>query len=159
MRQASRFDGCPTAAMTRRGLDRRRIGFAGAVAAGVFALVVVADATSTVQAAECLLEPNLQKPGGGRWFYRTDRVTNRKCWYQKEEGVAPQAAAPQPNDAPRAAAPPAPPPETPPMRASRAASPNDTIGARASRSEAQPLTKTARDELFEQFLQWRRHQP
>jgi hypothetical protein len=47
---------------------------------------------------DCLTQPNL-KAGGGHWYYRIDRTTHRKCWYQEQAGAkmttpaAPPAAA------------------------------------------------------------------
>src|SRR4051794_33446498 len=36
--------------------------------------------TGIPAAATCVMRPNLQTDGG-YWRYRTDRQTNRKCWY------------------------------------------------------------------------------
>ena len=51
----------------------------------------------TVQGAraadECLEKPNAPSPQGSHWYYRTDRTTNRQCWYLGSERgkVAPVA--------------------------------------------------------------------
>ena len=42
----------------------------------------------------CLAAPNARLPPGGHWFYRTDRSTQRKCWYvRRQGGVTPAGAA------------------------------------------------------------------
>jgi hypothetical protein len=41
---------------------------------------------SSVRAADdCVAKPNAQAPQGGHWYYRTDRVNNRKCWYLRSD--------------------------------------------------------------------------
>ena len=37
-------------------------------------------------AETCLTKPNLRADQGGHWYYRVDRVTKRKCWYQQASG-------------------------------------------------------------------------
>jgi hypothetical protein len=32
-------------------------------------------------AADCLAAPNSPAPQNGHWYYRTDRVQQRQCWY------------------------------------------------------------------------------
>jgi hypothetical protein len=49
-------------------------------------------------AADCLAAPGPRAPEGSRWHYRTDRATQRKCWYlgrqdRKVENAAPRALA------------------------------------------------------------------
>jgi len=49
-----------------------------------FALVSISWVTSTaaVRASEkCLTAPNAPAPSDEHWYYRTDRATNRQCWY------------------------------------------------------------------------------
>jgi len=48
-----------------------------------FAVTIVPDGPA--RAADCLAGPNGAAPAGSHWYYRTDRVQKRKCWY-----VAPQ---------------------------------------------------------------------
>lgn len=43
--------------------------------------VVFAVPTDTARADECLTAPKSPTPKGGHWYYRTDRVKNRKCWF------------------------------------------------------------------------------
>jgi len=35
----------------------------------------------TATAADCIAAPNSAAPEGSHWYYRTDRVNRRKCWY------------------------------------------------------------------------------
>jgi hypothetical protein len=51
---------------------------------------------SAAQAAGCLGAPDARSAKGQHWFYRIDRASHRKCWYQRA------------HDAQRAARPPAP---------------------------------------------------
>ena len=53
----------------------------------MFGLCLVAVSTSNVNAVNCFAKPNGQPSQGQHWFYRTDRVTQRQCWY-----LAPQNA-------------------------------------------------------------------
>lgn len=50
----------------------------------ILALAFVASsyAATTVRAAgTCIAKPNAAAPQGEHWYYRTDRVNNRQCWY------------------------------------------------------------------------------
>jgi len=51
--------------------------FASAIAAGLVAIAGKPAAADT-----CLTQPNL-RADGGHWYYRVDRPTHRKCWYQQ----------------------------------------------------------------------------
>jgi hypothetical protein len=51
--------------------------FASAIAAGLVAIAGKPAAADT-----CLTQPNL-RADGGHWYYRIDRPTHRKCWYQQ----------------------------------------------------------------------------
>jgi hypothetical protein len=44
------------------------------------------------RAYDCLTQPNSSAPAGSRWYYHTDRATQRKCWYLR----APNQPAQQP---------------------------------------------------------------
>ena len=39
------------------------------------------SAAPAAAATECLSAPKGDTPTGGHWYYRTDRVNKRKCWY------------------------------------------------------------------------------
>lgn len=43
----------------------------------------------------CLAAPNTLAPQGSHWYYRTDHVKQRKCWYLRTEGPAIQEQAAQ----------------------------------------------------------------
>jgi hypothetical protein len=56
---------------------------------------VVAAPANTTPADNCLAVPNTAAPPGHHWYYRTDRATQRKCWYVRAPGQpAQQATAP-----------------------------------------------------------------
>jgi hypothetical protein len=42
--------------------------------------------TTIARADDCLTAPNSPAPAGRRWSYRTDRATQRKCWYLRAAG-------------------------------------------------------------------------
>jgi hypothetical protein len=58
--------------------------------------------TTIARADDCLTAPNSPAPAGRRWSYRTDRATQRKCWYvraadgrtQHTDAQAPSTVAP-----------------------------------------------------------------
>jgi len=53
------------------------------VAAILGATLAAPSRSSAESAAEdCLSEPNGTPPQGSHWYYRTDRSTSRRCWYQ-----------------------------------------------------------------------------
>jgi hypothetical protein len=48
-----------------------------------------------LHAAECIAKPDKPPPQGEHWYYRTDRATNRQCWYLGPEGASVQKSATQ----------------------------------------------------------------
>src|ERR1051325_722904 len=53
----------------------------------VSSVALFAALTCTARAAdECIVKPNAKPPQGQHWYYRTDRETNRQCWYLGPEG-------------------------------------------------------------------------
>jgi hypothetical protein len=62
----------------------------------MFGLVLVAASTSNVNAVSCIAKPNGQAPQGQHWFYRTDRVTHRQCWYLAAQNGDAQKSATKP---------------------------------------------------------------
>jgi hypothetical protein len=46
----------------------------------------VAAPANTTPADKCLAAPNTAAPPGHHWHYRTDRATQRKCWYVRAPG-------------------------------------------------------------------------
>jgi hypothetical protein len=105
----------------------------------------VVSGRSARAADDCITQPNAQTQGS-HWYYHTDRVNNRKCWYQRSadgqilQGSenasqdvgddAPEVQQPTSADAAQAAAP------AKPEIAPRAAAPKPH--ARISRSDAAP---------------------
>jgi len=80
----------------------------------MFGLLLVAVSTSNVNAVNCVAKPNGQPSRGQHWFYRTDHVTQRQCWYLARQDAEAQkstnkklSSARKPRDAhrPTAAAP------------------------------------------------------
>jgi hypothetical protein len=43
--------------------------------------IFVGPRANTAHADNCLTAPNSSAPTGSRWYYHTDRATQRKCWY------------------------------------------------------------------------------
>ena len=50
-------------------------------AAFLVALTVTVLQSGSVRAADCIAGPNSHAPQGSHWYYRIDRVKQRKCWY------------------------------------------------------------------------------
>jgi hypothetical protein len=58
-------------------------------------LTVVPGLTSIsagLAAGTCASQPVMSQSTAGRWYYRIDRVNNRKCWYVKELKIDPDTA-------------------------------------------------------------------
>lgn len=72
---------------------------ASVVATGVIATAVSFDAAHA--ADECLSAPKGAAPAGAHWYYRSDRKTNRKCWYVADEVQKPRQTASQQPATPR----------------------------------------------------------
>jgi len=54
----------------------------------IFASVIISSITMSYGAPAadtCRSAPKDNSPEGSHWYYRTDRNTNRKCWYLREE--------------------------------------------------------------------------
>lgn len=54
-----------------------------------------AVSAGALHAAECIARPDNTPPQGEHWYYRTDRTTNRKCWFLGPEGTNVQKSATQ----------------------------------------------------------------
>ena len=50
-------------------------------------------------ADDCITKPNATPPQGSHWYYRTERSTQRQCWYLKPEGEKVRASVDQPTAA------------------------------------------------------------
>src|SRR5262245_75553 len=67
--------------MERRMLQRK-LTFVPSVLALALASIPWVTSTAAVRASEkCLTAPNAAAPADEHWYYRTDRATNRQCWY------------------------------------------------------------------------------
>ena len=64
-------------------------------------------------ADECLAAPNAPSAKGNHWYYRIDRATQRKCWYQRAQAAGTPRVA-QPTLPPQVAEPAS--PSEPPMK-------------------------------------------
>jgi hypothetical protein len=107
-------------------------------ATAAFGSILVMAATSNLPdsraraADECHAAPKGSAPQGSRWYYRTDRATQRKCWFLAEPGAKASAGA---------AAPATPPMRLPPERPKRQA---DATAAAAPAAKAKPNTLDAK---------------
>jgi hypothetical protein len=63
------------------------------VLASLLAASIADGAVRAAGADNCLEKPNLQATEGGHWYYRVDRPTHRKCWYQAGSGTRVASAA------------------------------------------------------------------
>lgn len=52
---------------------------------------------SPAAADTCLAAPNSAAPNGQHWYYRSDRATQRKCWFLRETITKPAATATAPS--------------------------------------------------------------
>jgi hypothetical protein len=114
------------------------------IRARIALLAVAAIFIVTVQGAraadDCLEKPNAPSPQGSHWYYRTDRTTNRQCWYLgpergKADPLARQDTAPARAHSSKMSAPP------PPTLAQATAA--ETATAEAIPAEATPVEITA----------------
>ena len=61
---------------------RRKLTLVPSVFAFALASISWVTSTGAVRASEkCLTAPNAPAPRDEHWYYRTDRATNRQCWY------------------------------------------------------------------------------
>jgi len=75
-----------------------------AVAAGLAAVITLLSPHRVLAAGDCLAQPSEQAAASGHWYYRSDRVGNRRCWHLVESEPTTQgsdvpispAATPQP---------------------------------------------------------------
>jgi hypothetical protein len=126
----------------------------------VAAVGMISAALGTASAApECLAEPNRDPPGGMHWYYRYDRVNDRKCWYMRTLIGTPEAPVAEPPrvvmqlapEVPRVVSRPAPAPE-PPRATYRPASLPEAQRRR------QPMSESDEAALYLEFLRWKEQQ-
>jgi hypothetical protein len=83
---------------------------------GLFAVAIMPSTSTTAHAtADCLSGPDRPPAPGGHWYYRLDRVNDRKCWYLLEPASQTPAQPPMP--------------EAPEAQPAAAAAPQPTIGS------------------------------
>jgi hypothetical protein len=51
------------------------------VSALLVSILGAVGSAGTAQAADCLAAPGASAPPNSHWYYRTDRTTQRKCWF------------------------------------------------------------------------------
>ena len=64
--------------------------FLAPVFASLFATMIVLTTLSSravLAIDDCISEPNHAAAPGGHWYYRVDRVNQRKCWYVGQAGM------------------------------------------------------------------------
>ncbi len=54
--------------------------------------LVFTGQASGAETDECISKPNFPATQGNHWYYRTDRVNNRQCWYLAEKGAKARAS-------------------------------------------------------------------
>lgn len=94
----------------------------------------------TADATDCLAAPNSPAPENSHWYYRTDRATQRKCWYLRGADQAPQQEVLRTAQA------------APTANAYSFASFKDFIARRGNAN----LSDVDVKELYAQFLEWHR---
>ena len=83
----------PCHAMTTVGVQMEQKQIRTRIALLAVATIFIVAVQGARAADECLEKPNAPSPQGSHWYYRTDRTTNRQCWYLSPERgkVAPLA--------------------------------------------------------------------
>jgi len=96
----------------------------------VGAVALMIFLTDAAPAADCLAAPNRTPAEGERWFYRTNRETNQKCWYVGARATTGTL---------------------PPQQGS-----NANAELRAGSGSSKPLSTREQQELFKDFLKWKK---
>jgi hypothetical protein len=125
-------------------LAKRTAKFACAILVSIVGstLLTLLPRVSPVSAEDCLTEPTSEKVDGQHWYYRSERGSNRRCWYLKDttgaakdtttRDIAPKQSSSQASSAWDFAQP------TAPKLGSRSRASSDTL----SDAKAQPATGT-----------------
>jgi hypothetical protein len=71
----------PCHAMTTVGVQMEQKQIRTRIALLAVATIFIVTVEGARAADECLEKPNAPSPQGSHWYYRTDRTTNRQCWY------------------------------------------------------------------------------
>jgi hypothetical protein len=118
---------------------RRPIGSVAVVSALLVSTFGASPRAGTADAADCLAAPSSSVPQNGHWYYRTDRRTQRKCWYLRASNDSP------PQEVLKTAQ------AAPPAGAHSLASFKEFIAQRGNTS----LSEEDIERLYAQFLEWR----
>jgi len=126
--------------------------FLALVFASLFATVIVLTTLSNravLAADDCITEPNHAAALGAHWYYRVDRVNQRKCWYVGQAGMkVVRAASRRPS-----------PLQSRPRSQRSIAGRFDSTGVltpEAHRQLTPTLDPASRDALFEEYLRWQK---
>jgi hypothetical protein len=111
------------------------IAFASALIVPGWSVIVPAG---TARAADCLAAPDPSAPKNSRWYYRTDRTQQRKCWYLRA------ANQPSQQGAARTAHEIAP------------AKPSPSVSTAVPDQRGTTLSHEDVEKLYSEFLQWSR---
>jgi hypothetical protein len=80
-------------AIIMAGQIRLPIGSIAFVAAFLVAILSAVGSAGAASAADCLTAPGSSAPPNSHWYYRTDRTTQRKCWFLRAlDGSSSQGA-------------------------------------------------------------------
>jgi hypothetical protein len=118
----------------------RSIGSIAFVAALLLSIFGASAPSGSAAAADCLSEPNSAAPENSHWYYRTDRATQRKCWYLRS------ADKPAQQEVLRTAQ------AAPAANAHSFANFKDFVAQRGNPNMSEADVK----KLYAQFLEWRR---
>jgi len=114
---------------------RQPIGSIGFVSALLVLSLSVSVPVNTARAADCLSAPNSSAPENSRWYYRTDRMQQRKCWHLGAANQPPQQGAAQT------------------ARETALAKPSQSVPAVSPSN----LSHEDVEKLYAEFLEWSRH--
>jgi hypothetical protein len=79
----------------------RLVSYMPVLAAALCVAVTALNPNRVLAASDCIEQPDSRPAQGGHWYYHSDRVNNRKCWYFVGPApIAPQAATPEPQLSP-----------------------------------------------------------
>jgi hypothetical protein len=128
-------------AIIMAGQIRLPIGSMAFVSAFLVAILAAVGSAGAASAADCLTAPGSSAPPNSHWYYRTDRTTQRKCWFLRGlDGSSPQGAVTTTQSA----------------AAAVTYSLADFRDFMAQRGNADLSDKDV-EQLYAQFLEWRRH--
>jgi hypothetical protein len=104
--------------------------------------------TDVAHAVDCITAPNSPAPPNSRWYYRTDRTQQRKCWHlQTDNGPSEQGRAGGAGEAPAKA--------SPSVVAAGAYAGTGSKGFVAQHGGAKPSDQDV-EKLYAEFLEWKR---